>query len=203
MRLGVFGGSFDPVHVGHLIMAEQCREQGRLDQVLFIPAARPPHKQHQVLTQFSQRVEMLELAISGNPAFRIDQLEKDRPGPSFTVETLAELHQRQPDTELFLIMGSDSLADLPHWYEPRKILELASLLVVGRPGSEGVTEGQVRAQLGWQDDFPIRVQTIHSPLIEIASREIRKRTAEGLSNRYQIPRAVEAYIEQHGLYRTS
>src|SRR5436190_5145440 len=98
MRLGVFGGTFDPIHVAHLVLAEQCREQGRLDEVRFMVAARPPHKQ-QPLTPFAQRVEMLALAISGQPAFRIDELERDRPGPSYTADTLEELHRRQPDAE--------------------------------------------------------------------------------------------------------
>src|SRR5437870_4749134 len=107
MRLGIFGGTFDPVHLGHLILAEEAREQGRLEQVLFVPAARPPHKQEQPLTPFAQRVEMLSLALAGNPAFRIEQLERDRPGPSYTVDTLEELRRRQPDAELWLIVGSD------------------------------------------------------------------------------------------------
>ena len=98
MRLGIFGGSFDPVHLGHLIAAEQCREHGRLDRVLFVPAARPPHKDR-VLTPFHHRAEMLALAISGNAAFAVDEVEKDRPGPSFTVHTLEALRQREPDAE--------------------------------------------------------------------------------------------------------
>src|SRR5919199_5145855 len=112
MRVGIFGGTFDPVHLGHLILAEQCREQGQLDQVWFIPAARPPHKQDQSLAPFAQRVEMLSLAIAGNPAFRIDELEKDRAGPSYTVDTLAELQRHHPGTEWFLLIGSDCLPDL-------------------------------------------------------------------------------------------
>src|SRR5947208_2541209 len=130
MRLGIFGGTFDPVHLAHLVMAERCREQARLDQVLFVPAPRPPHKQVQPVTPFAQRVEMLSLAISGQPAFRIDELERDRPGPSYTVDTLQELRDRDPAAELFLVVGSDSLHDLPLWYEPARILELAALLVV-------------------------------------------------------------------------
>src|SRR5262245_20387177 len=129
MRIGVFGGTFDPVHLGHLILAEQCRAQGRLDQVLFIPAPRPPHKQDQPLTPFAQRVEMLSLALAGQPAFRIDELERDRPGPSYTVQTLEELQRRHPDAELWLLIGADTLQDLPHWYEPARIASLAGLLV--------------------------------------------------------------------------
>src|SRR5688500_6824825 len=125
MRVGVFGGTFDPVHLGHLIMAEQCREQAALDQVLFVPASVPPHKQRQILTSFIQRTEMLALAISGQPAFRIDELERDRPGPSYTVDTLTQLQERRPGDELCFIIGSDSLHDLAGWYQPVRILELA------------------------------------------------------------------------------
>src|SRR6202007_3402109 len=99
MRIGVFGGTFDPVHYGHLILAEQCREQGRLDQVLFVPAARPPHNDREPITPFARRVEMLALAIAGQPAFRIDDLEKDRPGPSYTADTLDEIQHRHPEAE--------------------------------------------------------------------------------------------------------
>src|SRR5947209_3981437 len=134
MRVGVFGGTFDPVHLGHLSLAEHCREQGRLFQGWFVLAASPPHKQGQPLTPFAQRVEMLALALAGQPAFRIDELEKDRPGPSFTVDTLEEIRRRQPDTEFTLLVGADMLVDLPHWYKPARIIELAELLVTPRPG---------------------------------------------------------------------
>ena len=110
-KIGIFGGTFDPVHLGHLIMADQCREQGQLDQVWFIPAARPPHKQDQPLTSFAHRVEMLALAIAGMPAFRVDELEKDRPGPSYTAETLQELQGRHPEVKFVLLLGSDCLPD--------------------------------------------------------------------------------------------
>ncbi len=133
-RIGIFGGTFDPVHLGHLIMAEQCREQGQLDQVWFIPAARPPHKQDRPLTGFVHRVEMLALAIAGMPAFRIDELEKDRPGPSYTADTLAEFRRRHPQAEFFLVIGSDTLVDLPHWREPARIAQLAGFVVWERPG---------------------------------------------------------------------
>jgi nicotinate-nucleotide adenylyltransferase len=201
MRTGVFGGTFDPVHLGHLILAEQCREQAKLDQVLFVPAALPPHKQQRPLTPFAQRVEMLALAISGQPAFRVEEMEKDRAGPSFTVHTLRQLHAERPSDELCFIMGSDSLRDLPIWYEPRRILELATLLIVERPEAPLIPVGALKTQVQLGDDFPLRLQVIEAPLIAIASRDIRRRIAEGRSVRYMIPRAVEAYIEDKGLYR--
>lgn len=200
MRVGVFGGTFDPVHLGHLILAEQCREQARLDQVLFVPAATPPHKRERALTSFAQRVEMLALAITGQPVFRIDELEKDRAGPSFTVDTLTQLHSARTGDEFFFILGSDSLRDLPLWYQPRRILELATLLVVERPDFPLI---DLRAALQLFPEDPLRVLTVDAPLIAIASRELRQRIAEGRSVRYQIPRAVEAYIADKGLYEKS
>src|SRR5439155_3601120 len=115
MRIGVFGETFDPIHYGHLILAEQCREQAALDQVWFVPAARPPHKLDRPLTRFEQRVDMIALAIAGQPAFRIDELEKDRAGPSYTADTLAEFRRRHPDSDFWLTIGADTVVDLPHW----------------------------------------------------------------------------------------
>ncbi len=200
MRLGVFGGTFDPIHLGHLILAEQCREQGRLDQLLFIPAPRPPHKQDAELTSYAQRVEMLALAISGQPAFRVDELEKDRPGPSYTVDTLAQLKSRQPEAELFLVIGSDTLHDLPLWHQPARILELAGLLVVPRPGWAVPSCEEVKKRLMLGDSFPLRYEVCSIPQIDIASRDLRRRLAEGRSVRYLLPRAVEAYIQDKKLY---
>lgn len=199
MEVGVFGGSFDPVHMGHLILAEQCREQGALDRVLFVPAARPPHKPERRLTPFAQRVEMLGLAISGNPAFAVDELENDRAGPSYTVDTLAALQSRGTG-DLWLILGADSLNDLPMWHQPRRILEIAGLLVVGRPGFHLPPDDRLRASLNLEADFPLRIQEIESPPIGIASRDLRVRIATGRSIRYLVPRAVEAYIADKGLY---
>jgi nicotinate-nucleotide adenylyltransferase len=201
MRLGVFGGTFDPVHVGHLILAEQCREQGRLDLVLFVPAARPPHKEEGALTPFDKRVEMLKLAISGQPAFRALDLEKDRPGPSYTVETLTELKTKYAGADLLLIMGSDTLHDLPHWHQPASILNLAGLLVAPRPGWAMIAAADLRQALGLEATWPLNLQEVTVPVLDISSRDLRRRLAEGRSVRYLIPRAVEAYIEDKGLYR--
>jgi len=200
MRIGVFGGTFDPVHVGHLIVAEQCREQAQLDQVLFIPAARPPHKLDQPLTPFAQRVEMLQLALAGQPAFPVDELEKDRPGPSYTADTLKELHHRDPGVELFLIIGADCLPDLPSWRDPRRIAERAGLLVVPRPGIQTWSAEELRAALRLPADVALREQIVSIPLIEISSRDLRTRVAAGRSIRYLVPRAVECYIDAHRMY---
>jgi nicotinate-nucleotide adenylyltransferase len=201
MRIGVFGGTFDPIHLGHLILAEQCREQAQLDQVLFVPAARPPHKPEHVLTPFAQRVEMLAVAIAGQPAFRIDELERDRPGPSFTADTLEEIKQRNPGAELLLIVGADTLHDLPHWHEPARIAALAEILVVARSDWVMLSGPELSKALRLPAEAPLRQRSIHVPTIGISSRDLRCRAAEGRSLRYLVPRAIEAYIHEKRLYR--
>jgi nicotinate-nucleotide adenylyltransferase len=203
MRVGIFGGTFDPVHLGHLILAEQCREQGRLDQVWFVPAPRPPHKQVQPLTRFEQRVEMIQLAIAGQPAFRVEEIEKERTGPSFTVDTVAELRRRHPTDDFHLLVGSDTLAEIHTWYEPVRLLEMVGLLVMTRPGHPTRTADQVRASLHLPESATVRLQVVDSPLIDIASRDVRARAAAGRSLRYLLPRAVEVYVMEKHLYRTT
>jgi nicotinate-nucleotide adenylyltransferase len=201
MRVGVFGGTFDPVHFGHLILAEQAREQGRLDEVWFVPAARPPHKSEGDLTRFEQRREMLTLATAGHAAFRVLDLEKDRPGPSYTVDTLAELHQREPQAELWLLLGSDTLVDLRSWHEKQRLSELAGLLVMARPGHAVPEPDQVREELELRPTEPPRMERVDVPLIDVSSRDLRRRAATGRSLRYFLPRAVEIYIQEKQLYR--
>jgi nicotinate-nucleotide adenylyltransferase len=201
-RIGVFGGTFDPVHLGHLVLAEQCREQGRLDEAWFMPANVPPHKQSQPLTRFDQRVEMVELAIAGNPAFRVEPIEGERSGPNYTADTLEELHRQHPEAEFFLLIGSDSLADLSHWYEPWRIVENASLLVMLRPDYPARSTEELRCEMHLPRSVPLHVEWVAAPpLISIASRDLRQRVVEGRSIRYLVPRAVECYIQEKRLYR--
>src|SRR5262249_26487712 len=134
MRIGIFGGTFDPVHLGHLVIAEQCREQAELQEVRFMPSAQPPHKQGLSLTPFDQRRDMLELAIAGHASFRVSSLERELDGRSYTVRPPAEVPRREPGHELFLILGSDCLPDLPTWREPSGIVAQSGLLTVSRPG---------------------------------------------------------------------
>jgi nicotinate-nucleotide adenylyltransferase len=201
MRLGVFGGTFDPVHFGHLLLAERCREECRLDVVVFLPAGVPPHKQGQAITPGAARAEMLELAMTGQPCFRVDRRELSKVTPSFTVETLREFRREQPQTELVFLMGADSLADFAQWREPQEILDLAEVAVVGRLGSATADLGAYRKL--WGDRRADRISQVQIPRIEFSSREIRARVAGQKSIRFMTPRAVECYIEQHGLYRTS
>lgn len=200
MRIGTFGGTFDPVHMGHLILAEQCRDQAKLDEVWFLPSYHPPHKQTHGVTRFEQRCDMLELAVAGNPAFRVERIEKELPPPSYTAHTLAELRRRHPDHEFSLLMGSDGLPDLPGWYEPKTVIELASLVVVPRPGVMLWTADRLAAALGLPDSSGVRMRFVACPMIEIASRELRRAVADGMSVRYMVPRAVEEYVRERKLY---
>jgi nicotinate-nucleotide adenylyltransferase len=201
MKVGVFGGTFDPIHLGHLIIAEQCREQAKLDQVRFVPSARPPHKLDQEISAFDRRSDMIQLAIAGHRAFRVDELEKGRPGPSFTADTLAELQQSDPDAELSLIIGSDCLPDLPTWHDPVRIVKQASLLVTARPGWDIWSPEQLRTAIKLPSEIPLHMQVISIPLIDIASRDLRRRVSEARSIRYFVPSAVAAYIADKGMYK--
>jgi nicotinate-nucleotide adenylyltransferase len=201
MRIGLFGGAFDPVHLGHLIVAERCREEAALDRVWFLPSYKPPHKTDRALTRFEHRIDLVTLATTGQPAFAVEPIEKELPPPNYTAHTLSELRQRHPADDFFLILGADSVADLPQWYEPKRVVEQAGLLAVPRPGSPLWTAHRLAEALGMPES-DIRLQTVACPLIEIASRELRQRVAEGKSIRFLVPRAVEEFIRERGLYRT-
>lgn len=202
MRIGIFGGTFDPIHLGHLILADQCREQCELDEVWFVPAAIPPHKQATVISPAATRCAMIELAISGYPAFRLARLELDRSGPSYTVTTLEQLHGDDPSRELFLLLGADSIRDLPSWREPQRVLELATVVAVNR-GRDifdlPAVKQHLKAELG---NVSAHLQVVQIPGIDISATDIRRRVTEGRSIRYLVPRAVEAYIHENSVYRT-
>jgi nicotinate-nucleotide adenylyltransferase len=202
MRLGIFGGSFDPVHTGHLILAEQCREQARLDQVWFVPSATAPHKPDGAAATPRQRREMVELAVAGHESFRVSTLETDRGGTSFTVDTLRAIRAGQPAAELFLLIGSDSLAEFDSWREPGSICQLATPLVFCRPGSAAALE--LLAPWCAPDRMAaIRAHAIEPLPLAISSSLIRERVHGGRSIRYLVPRAVELYIRNAGLYAAS
>src|SRR5262245_48962521 len=203
MRLGLYGGSFDPVHYGHLLLAECCREALRLDEVWLMPAAIPPHKQTQDRAIAKHRLQMIELALAGHEQIRVSSIETDRGGVSYTVETLAQIQTLQPQATLFLLMGADSLRDLPTWREPDRICAL-SLPAVVRRGSAAEPDFSVLAPLVSAERLAkIRSAQVCMPLIELSSTDLRHRAATGQSLRFRTPRAVEKYIETHGLYRSS
>jgi nicotinate-nucleotide adenylyltransferase len=203
MRLGIFGGSFNPVHYGHLLLAESCREACRLDQVWLMPALVPPHKQSTEIAPAKARLEMLELALSGNEQLRPSAMEIERGGVSYTVETLTTLAAERPEAELFLLMGADSLADLPTWREPARICELALPIVVRRVGSPEPSLAALEPFLSAERLAAVRQLQVAMPLIGLSSTDLRRRAAAGQSLRFRTPRAVEKYIETHQLYRES
>jgi nicotinate-nucleotide adenylyltransferase len=201
MRLGIFGGTFDPVHYGHLILAESCREQCRLDQVWLMPAAAPPHKLARPLTSARQRMEMLELAVGGHEAIRASALEIERGGVSFTVDTLGQIRQEQPDASIFLLMGADTLLDLPNWRDPAGILQLSIPVVVRRCGAEALDLSVLAPFASPERIDAVRAHQVEMPLIDLSSTDIRNRVASGRSIRFLTPRAVQKYVETHRLYR--
>jgi nicotinate-nucleotide adenylyltransferase len=196
MRLGLFGGTFDPIHMGHLILAEQCRESCGLDLVWFVVAGEPPHKRWE-RTGVVDRLEMARIAIAGHPAFAVSELEATRPGPHYSVETLESVHRERPLDELYFLIGADSLNDLPGWRNPDRIAELATIVVVNRPGIEQVDP----AALPTFGHGRHAILSVTIPPIGIASTDLRRRVGEGKSIRYMVPRGVEAYIEAQRLYR--
>jgi nicotinate-nucleotide adenylyltransferase len=205
VRIGLFGGSFDPVHVGHLLAAECCREQAGLDRVLFVPAAIQPHKQHRQLASGQHRLEMLALATGGNDAFAVSADEIDRGGVSYTVETLERLRAHHRGDELLLILGPDAFLGLPTWRDPRRIVELAGIVVVERESLDDLTAaasgGPLESLLGRERLDRVIGERVSLPAIGIRASDLRSAVAAGKSIRYRTPRAVEQYIAAHGLYR--
>lgn len=199
MRTGILGGTFDPIHLGHLLIAEESRVSLGLDQVLFVPAGRPWLKEGQPLTEACHRLKMVELAISSNPHFRVIRNEIERPGLSYTVDTLEELREElSGDAELFFILGLDAFESFHRWKDPDRILQLCRLAVVSRPGYGEEEQDRLLANYRDQSD---RICVLPVNNVDFSATEIRRRAAGGISFRYQVPEAVEAYIMEQGLYR--
>ncbi len=199
MNIGVLGGTFDPVHIGHLVVAEEARTKLGLSEVLFVPAGQPWLKQDRDIAPAIHRVEMVRRAIADNPYFTISTLEVDRPSPSYTVDTLTVLQkQLGSKASLFFILGRDTLGDLPFWEEPRKVVELCRLVVPPRLGSRDLRHLE-EAIPGLLE----RVIQLDMPVIGISSSQIRQRIARGLSIRYLVPAGVEEYITEQRIYSVS
>jgi nicotinate-nucleotide adenylyltransferase len=202
-RVGILGGTFDPIHYGHLVIAEEVREALGLDRVLFVPAAIPPHKVGLAITSAEDRAEMVRLAIEDNPAFSFSRIELDREGPSYTADTLSQLtgeaRAQAVEREFFFILSTEALAGLPDWHEPDRILALARVAVVARPGTPMPDERSLERAFGRRANRIVHVQTV--PLAHSASA-VRVLAAAGKSIRYLVPVAVETYICEHGLYRS-
>jgi nicotinate-nucleotide adenylyltransferase len=197
-RLGVFGGTFDPTHQGHLIIAEELRYRLGLDQVLFLLAKSPPHKTSVTVSPEADRLAMLELAIAHNDGFIISRIDLDRVGPSYTADSLALIRREHPEHGLYFLMGEDSLRDLPTWHDPNRIARQAMLVVARRPG----IDVDLPRVLDAVPDARGRVVMVDIPLIEISSSDIRRRVRAGEPIRYQVPDAVERYIRESGIYRS-
>jgi nicotinate-nucleotide adenylyltransferase len=197
MRLGIFGGSFDPVHNAHLALAGACQQQARLDEVWFTPTAIQPLKHKGPRATDSARVEMLRLAIADEPTWRVCTIETDRGGFSYTVETLRQIREELPDARLFFLIGADALNDVAKWKEPRAIFRLATPLVVHRAGEPTPNFDELK-QLCTEQTEP---QSIQMPAMEISSSQIRRRVELGQSVDDLVPNAVAKFIAEHGLYR--
>jgi nicotinate-nucleotide adenylyltransferase len=198
-RIGILGGTFNPVHLGHLLMAQDAMEQLRLDVVKFIPAAVPPHKPAERLAPARDRLCMVRLAIRGNPAFEADDIEIRRGGVSYTVDTLRELRRRNPGARLYFIIGADSLRELHRWREVERLVKLCTFVTVPRPGFQ--PRPVVDPKLDPATRRRLRQHVLRGHACDIASREIRDRVARGLSIRYLLPDAVRDYIRRRKLYQ--
>ena len=198
MKLGLLGGTFDPPHFGHLRMAQVALDQLHLDRVLFAPAGIQPLRQTERHTPPEQRARMVELAIADQPCFAVSRLDLDRPGPHYTVDLLALAHRQYPDAALWFIMGEDSLSDLLRWREPARLMTLARLAVLRRPGYEPdwpVLDAAL-------PDLPAHLDWIDHAEIDISARVIRQRVKDGLPIEHLVPEAVAEYISTHHLYET-
>ena len=198
MRLGVFGGTFDPVHLGHLVAAEEATELLALDEMLFVPAGQPWFKAAEPVMDAAHRLNMVRLAIESNRRFRVCGVEVARPGPSYTVDTLEHLRDASHSgTELFLVLGLDALAEMYRWRCPARVFELATVVGVARPGA-AFDPGPLSSILPCAAE---RVIMLDVPLVDVGATELRRRASAGRSLRYLVPDGVEEYIREHGLYR--
>ncbi len=197
-RIGIMGGTFDPIHLGHLVIAEAVRDRFQLERVLFVPAASPPHKENAGLTAASHRYLMTVLAVQSHPSFFASDIEMNRSGPSYTIDTVREMVRIYgAAADLYFITGADAIIELPTWREPERLLELCQFVAATRPGCNGLEE--VIARYG--DIGAGRIHRLETPELAISATDIRERVKQGKSVRYIVPDAVEHYIQKEGLYR--
>ncbi len=199
-RIGILGGTFDPIHVGHLVVAEDCWYQLGLSEVIFVPVGEPPHKRGRSVSAAVDRVAMVELAITGNPHFRMSRADVDRPGTSYSVDTVRTIRSEVgSDASLFFIIGGDSLIDLPSWHQPNVLLELCQVVAVNRPGYPRFDLSQLESVVPRARD---RIIHLEVPSLDLAASDVRRRVAEGRPIRYLVPESVRSYVEERGLYRS-
>ncbi|MBO7726389.1 MAG: nicotinate-nucleotide adenylyltransferase [Thermoguttaceae bacterium] len=200
MKIGILGGTFDPIHYAHLLLAETARETLGLDRVVFIPAAVPPHKQTRSITDGRLRAAMVRAAIAGIPEFEVSTFEIDSGGISYTVLTLRHLRTLFPGSRLVLIVGSDTLRDIPNWYNPREVCRLASIAAAERPDSPPVDYSPLAPLVSPARLARFSKMVVPMPLLEISATEIRRRAAYGESLRFLTPDRVIRLIRKNGLY---
>lgn len=199
--IALFGGTFDPVHHGHLIVGRAVMEQLQFERVVFIPAASPPHKLGRRLTDASHRLEMTRLAVAGEPGFEVSDIETRRTGPSYTIHTVeAFFEQVGPDAELAWIIGGDSLPELHSWYQIERLVDACRIVTAARPGYETPDLQPLRATLPAERVERLIADVLTTPRIDISATDIRRRAREGRSVRYLVPDAVAEYISAHDLY---
>ncbi len=191
-RIGFLGGTFDPIHSGHLILAEQLLEKFQLEKVIFIPAATPPHKENQAISYARHRLEMTKMAIEDNPLFEVSDIELKRKGKSYTVDTIEELKKKYPDADLFLLAGSDVLTELDTWKDPDRIFQETKVVIGIRPGYD---------KIDLDNRFFAKSITVEMSGLHVSSTQIRHRIKEGRSIKYLVPSKVEEYIKAKGLYK--
>ena len=202
-RIGIFGGSFDPIHLGHLWIAQAAVESLQLSEIRWIPAATSPLKRNGTVASDENRLQMVRLAVSGNEKFVLDDREIQRGEISYTVDTIAEIKAEQPDDDFFLIIGADSLSTFGRWHQPSRLLDMVIPAVVARGGDPPI-DFSILEDLTTKDRIEsIKKHVVTMPLIEVSSTDLRKRIADGKSIRYQVPAAVEAFIRAENLYRDS
>jgi nicotinate-nucleotide adenylyltransferase len=197
-RIGILGGTFDPPHVGHLWLATLAADALNLDRVLFMPAGQPPHKRGRQVTASAERLLMTRLAISGDPSFSLCPIEMERPGPSFTVDSVDELLRLYAGARLYLLMAADALAQIDTWRDPDRLLTLVEWAVGPRPGIAQPDREGLRRRFGTSAS---RIHLLDGPSLDVSASEIRRRVAAGQAIRYLVPQAVEALIVERGLYR--
>lgn len=198
MKIGLLGGTFDPIHIGHLIIAQEVRVRLDLDKIVFIPASHPWLKIDREITDAQHRLAMIKLAIASDSCFEVSTAELDRPGPTYTVDTVEALKaESNPTDELYFIVGSDALADFPRWKEPERVVSLCQIVQVERPGSSNIDPAALKPLIPGVSSC---LRPVDVPQIDISSTAIRERVGMGYPIRYMVPPDVEAYIYEHGLY---
>ncbi len=199
MRIGILGGTFDPPHIGHLVIAQEAMTHLKLDQVLFAPTCYPPHKPIEEVTPIQDRLEMVRLAISSEPRFALSRVDVDRPGPTYTVDTIRLLRREYGEAaELYFIMGLDSLANILTWRSPEKLIRLCRLAVFNRPGFSVNLDELEKSLPGIRE----RTVFIPAPALEVSASDLQRRIKAGEPIRHLVPEAVAAYIKAHNLYRS-